>query len=56
MFRRAGLVRPITHDDGLFGRLVLEMNQAGLSWLTILKKKETVHLDPPWARTGDGIS
>lgn len=24
----------------LFGRLVLEINQAGLSWLTILKKRE----------------
>ncbi len=32
---------PIRDDDKLFGRLVLEMNQAGLSWLTILKKKET---------------
>ncbi|MCB0330772.1 MAG: DNA-3-methyladenine glycosylase I [Bdellovibrionales bacterium] len=27
-------------DDQLFGRLLLEINQAGLSWLTILKKKE----------------
>ena len=26
-------------DDQLFERLVLEMNQAGLSWLTILKKR-----------------
>ena len=25
-------------DDELFGRLILEINQAGLSWLTILKK------------------
>jgi DNA-3-methyladenine glycosylase I len=32
---------PVTDDDQLFGRLVLEMNQAGLSWLTILKKKDT---------------
>ncbi len=31
---------PIDSDDRLFGRLVLEINQAGLSWLTILKKKE----------------
>ena len=27
-------------DDRLFERLVLEINQAGLSWLTILKKRE----------------
>src|SRR5512135_1988404 len=31
---------PLTSDDGLFERLVLEINQAGLSWLTILKKRE----------------
>jgi len=31
---------PIRDDDRLFERLVLEINQAGLSWLTILKKKE----------------
>ena len=29
---------PITSDDGLFERLILEINQAGLSWITILKK------------------
>ena len=30
-----------THDESaLFERLVLEINQAGLSWLTILKKRE----------------
>jgi len=27
-------------DDRLFERLVLEINQAGLSWLTILRKRE----------------
>lgn len=27
-------------DDALFERLVLEINQAGLSWLTILKKRD----------------
>jgi len=32
---------PVTDDDRLFGRLVLEINQAGLSWLTILKKKDS---------------
>ena len=31
---------PIDDDDLLFARLVLEINQAGLSWTTILKKKE----------------
>ena len=31
---------PLTGDAGLFERLVLEINQAGLSWLTILKKRE----------------
>lgn len=31
---------PLTGDDELFERLVLEINQAGLSWLTILKKRE----------------
>ena len=31
---------PVTDDDRLFERLVLEINQAGLSWLTILKKGE----------------
>ena len=31
---------PLQKDNELFGRLVLEINQAGLSWDTILKKKE----------------
>ena len=31
---------PVHDDDRLFERLVLEINQAGLSWLTILKKRE----------------
>jgi DNA-3-methyladenine glycosylase I len=31
---------PLTNDNELFGRLILEINQAGLSWTTILKKKE----------------
>jgi len=30
---------PLRDDDALFERLVLEINQAGLSWLTILKKR-----------------
>ena len=32
---------PIHDDNELFCRLVLEINQAGLSWETILKKQET---------------
>ena len=31
---------PISEDSQLFERLVLEINQAGLSWLTILKKQK----------------
>ena len=31
---------PVTDDNRLFERLVLEINQAGLSWLTILTKRE----------------
>lgn len=31
---------PTTDDRVLFERLALEINQAGLSWLTVLKKRE----------------
>lgn len=31
---------PVRDDAALFERLVLEINQAGLSWLTILRKRE----------------
>ena len=31
---------PLDGDDTLFERLLLEINQAGLSWLTILKKRD----------------
>lgn len=31
---------PLREDSALFERLVLEINQAGLSWLTILKKQK----------------
>ena len=31
---------PIDDDNELFCRLILEINQAGLSWTTILKKQE----------------
>jgi DNA-3-methyladenine glycosylase I len=32
---------PIHNDDELFGRLIMEINQAGLSWEIILKKEAT---------------
>lgn len=41
---------PLREDDALFGRLILEINQAGLSWLTILKKREN------FARAYSGFS
>lgn len=31
---------PLTDDNELFGRLILEINQAGLSWTTILNKQK----------------
>src|SRR5205085_1074601 len=33
--------RPVVDDDGLFERLCLEGFQSGLSWLTILRKRES---------------
>jgi len=33
--------RPVTDDRGIFERLVLEGFQSGLSWLTILRKRES---------------
>ncbi|MFI0452945.1 DNA-3-methyladenine glycosylase I [Actinomadura sp. 6N118] len=32
--------RPVTDDQGLYERLCLEAFQSGLSWLTILRKRE----------------
>lgn len=32
---------PVRRDDELFERLLLEINQAGLSWLTVLNKRES---------------
>ncbi len=32
--------RPVVDDDGLFERITLEAFQSGLSWLTILRKRE----------------
>ena len=34
---------PLRGDDELLERLALEINQAGLSWLTILKKKDAFY-------------
>ena len=34
---------PTVEESVLFERLVLEINQAGLSWLTILKKREAFY-------------
>jgi len=34
---------PLKDDAALFERLVLEINQAGLSWSTILRKAENFH-------------
>ncbi|MBP6179216.1 MAG: DNA-3-methyladenine glycosylase I, partial [Anaerolineales bacterium] len=31
---------PLENDNELFERLILEINQAGLSWITILKKAD----------------
>src|SRR5271155_3552504 len=33
---------PLRDDGALFERLVLEINQAGLSWLAVLKKRESL--------------
>jgi len=35
---------PIHDDNELFGRLVMEINQAGLSWETILKKEKSFRI------------
>lgn len=35
---------PLETDNELFGRLILEINQAGLSWNTILNKKENFRI------------
>lgn len=35
---------PVDDDQTLFERLVLEINQAGLSWLTVLKKRDAFRL------------
>jgi DNA-3-methyladenine glycosylase I len=35
---------PIDSDDELFGRLILEINQAGLSWTLMLRKQESFRM------------
>ena len=35
---------PISNDNELFGRLILEINQAGLSWSLMLKKEQNFRL------------
>lgn len=35
---------PVPDDNELFGRLMMEINQAGLSWETILKKEKAFRL------------
>ena len=35
---------PLEDDSELFGRLILEINQAGLSWTTILKKTDNFRI------------
>jgi len=35
---------PLAEDSALFERLVLEINQAGLSWITILKKQSNFRI------------
>lgn len=35
---------PLQDDNLLFERLILEINQAGLSWITILKKADNFHV------------
>ncbi len=33
---------PVNDDNALFGRLLMEINQAGLSWDTVLNKQESI--------------
>ena len=35
---------PIENDDELFGRFILEINQAGLSWTLMLRKQATFRI------------
>ncbi len=40
IYHNTGYGFPLDNDDELFERLVLEINQAGLSWSTILNKQQ----------------
>lgn len=33
---------PVENDNALFGKMLMEMNQAGLSWDIVLKKKDII--------------
>lgn len=50
---------PISGESELFERLLLEINQAGLNWELILKKREDCPIykqialtNPPWMENG----
>jgi len=43
---------PARADDVLFERLVLEINQAGLSWLTVLKKRALAQAEEVFKQAG----
>jgi DNA-3-methyladenine glycosylase I len=43
IYHDTGYGFPLQDDNGLFERLMLEINQAGLSWITILKKADAFH-------------
>jgi DNA-3-methyladenine glycosylase I len=44
---------PVTDDDGLFERLALEGFQSGLSWLTILRKRDAFRVGFAGFRIGE---
>jgi len=45
---------PLEDEAGLFERLVLEINQAGLSWELMLKKRDNFRALPMPASTSTG--
>ena len=50
---------PLTDDNALFERLVLEINQAGLNWTMMLQKREAFAKPtqdstlPPWPHSAN---
>jgi DNA-3-methyladenine glycosylase I len=42
---------PVHDDRKLFEFLILEGAQAGLSWLTVLRKREKLSAKPRWIRS-----